>query len=92
MTVGLISASITAFYNRDSSYLPSLPDLPSIPRLPNARSLVSGRTVFFGIICLVVILILGKELFNNDLYFFSYLYCHAPDGILRFSPDYPLWQ
>ncbi|PVG02491.1 hypothetical protein CPB86DRAFT_751191 [Serendipita vermifera] len=59
MTVGLISASITAFYNRDLSYLPSLPDLPSIPRLPNARSLVSGRTVFFGIICLVVILILA---------------------------------
>ncbi|KAG8759919.1 hypothetical protein FRC14_004577 [Serendipita sp. 396] len=54
--MGLLSASITALYARDSSYLRNL---PLVPHLSNARTFASGRSVFFGFICLIVILILA---------------------------------
>lgn len=73
--MGLLSAGLSAFYVRDSSLLPSLSDLPPIPRFPNPRALVSGSTVFFGAICLIVILILGQSTpFSNP--------CNLSDGLL----------
>jgi hypothetical protein len=67
--MGLLSASLTALFIRDSSYLSSLPSLPTFPHLPDPRALVSGRIVFFGLVCLVVVLILG-------MYYFFDIYPH----------------
>lgn len=58
--MGLLSAGLTTFYIRDTSILNSLPDLPTIPRFPSPRAFVSGSTVFFGLVCLIVILVLGQ--------------------------------
>jgi len=86
--MGLLSASLTALYVRDSSYLPSLPELPAIPRFPDPRALVSGKTVFFGLVCLIVVFILGMLYF---LYFYFYFFLGGGTGFNHQTASLPFF-
>ncbi|KAG8834709.1 hypothetical protein FRC17_007615 [Serendipita sp. 399] len=71
--MGLFSAGLTALYARDPSYLSSLQNLPLVPRLSHARTFASGRSVFFGFICLIVILILAYVTNPSEASFRTFL-------------------